>query len=75
VLHGVVAVGVVGLVAALPAVHELRSFLEPLLNHTVLTSASHPISWLEVWGTFHLSLGVWVTVLSLSLMSEVSSVL
>jgi hypothetical protein len=75
VAHGVVVVGVVRLRASLPLVHELRVLLRLILSGAGSTSANQPISWLLVCGTFHLSLGVCVTVLSLSLISSVSWVL
>ncbi len=67
VAHGVVAIGVVCLGASFTFMHKLRVLMKLILHELVGTSANHPISWLLVCGTFHLSLGVCVTVLSLSL--------
>ena len=73
--HRVVVVRVVRLGTSFSLVDKLRIFGKLMLNEKDGTSANHPISWLLVCGTFHLSLGVCVTVFNLSLISDVSSVL
>lgn len=56
--HRDVAIEVVGFRAALSFVHKFRMLFESLLYGIEGTLASHPISWLLVWGVLHLSLGV-----------------
>lgn len=67
VTHGVVTICVVCFRASLSFMHKLRIFVQLILHGDGNTSANHPISWLLVCGTFHLSLGVCVTVFNLSL--------
>ena len=56
-LHGVVAVCIVGLIAPLALVYELAIFVMGLLNQIKFTSTYQPNYWFDVWGTCHLSLG------------------